>query len=292
MNIKPMQSAIFLNRQEVDTKTISSFDGTKIFYRISKGAGLPVLLIHGLSGSSSAFNYIFDYLSNRNMYVIAMDLRGHGMSGEEKAGRYLIRSYSEDVNEILKNEGIDRVNLVGHCFGGIVVQDFIRDYHDKVNKIILISTVVNTKDKLNFKINRLLLPILYFITSLNPAKSFRVKRYEHNDYNKYKKDNDWYLPRLLRDWYITSFPVVLKTLKNLLKIDYSDELSKLKCETLIIHGKKDSIFHYKNAYSINRLVENSELMFFDDGLHTIPLQKKYHIETVIFKYFNTQPGIS
>lgn len=269
-------------------RTVDSFDGTRIHYGISEGSGIPIVLLHGLSGSSSAFNYIFEYLSNRNVFVITPDLRGHGLSGEDKSGRYMIKSYAEDINKILEKENITRVNLVGHCFGGIVVQEFIRNYQDKVNQIMLISTVACTRNKLNFKISRAFIPVLYFIVSLNPARQFRKKRYEQNDYEKYKKPNDWYLPRLVRDWYITSLPIVLKTLKHILSVDYTEVLAKEKCRVMIIHGKKDSIFNYKNAYCINKLLENSEIMFFDDGLHTIPLQKKYHLENIIFEYFKVK----
>ena len=69
-------------------------DETTINFTDTAGDGPPVLLIHGITESSAAWEPIIEPLAPSHR-VIAMDLRGHGRSA--KANRYDLEVRAGDV---------------------------------------------------------------------------------------------------------------------------------------------------------------------------------------------------
>ena len=99
-----------------------------------------VLLIHGLGGSIRTWKYQIEDLKEYN--VIAVDLEGHGDSEFEKRSRLLTRSAS-DINSILEEEHIDKVNVIALSLGTLVAMEFAYLYKEKVNSIVLAGFVLN-----------------------------------------------------------------------------------------------------------------------------------------------------
>jgi len=56
--------------------------GADIFVRQSAGRGLPVLMLHGSGASHLAFRRQFESPLADKFRLIAMDLPGHGLSGD------------------------------------------------------------------------------------------------------------------------------------------------------------------------------------------------------------------
>lgn len=99
--------------------SIQAADQTSISFTDSGGDGACVLLVHGITESSSAWDPITDRLSDDHR-VITMDLRGHGDSGT--AGRYDLEAMAGDVVAVAVHLGVlGEVHLVGHSLGGAVV---------------------------------------------------------------------------------------------------------------------------------------------------------------------------
>lgn len=81
------------------------------------GDGLPLLLLHGLSGNLYAFRSLFPVLANQ-WSIYALDLRGHGKS--DRAESYKIHDYMPDVTSFIRNQIKDPVVIFGHSFGGML----------------------------------------------------------------------------------------------------------------------------------------------------------------------------
>lgn len=105
------------------------------------GAGTPLLLIHGLSGSSSWWRHNLESLT-ANHRVIAIDLVGFGrnrrfrnsrlpLSLEELAG-VVVRFVEEHVKE--------PVHLVGHSMGGQIAIHVAANRPDLLRSLTLVST--------------------------------------------------------------------------------------------------------------------------------------------------------
>jgi pimeloyl-ACP methyl ester carboxylesterase len=88
-----------------------------VLYYVEAGAGPPVLLLHGLFGSSGNLRGLAQALSARYR-VIAADLRNHGRSPHADSMSYA--EMAGDLLELLDRLEIARATLIGHSMGGKV----------------------------------------------------------------------------------------------------------------------------------------------------------------------------
>jgi pimeloyl-ACP methyl ester carboxylesterase len=84
-------------------------------------AGSPLLLIHGVTGSSATWWRIGPALAATGRLIIAPDLPGHGLTGGWK-GRHRFRETAADLREFCRALEIDHQELevVGHSWGAMV----------------------------------------------------------------------------------------------------------------------------------------------------------------------------
>ncbi|MCV7380812.1 alpha/beta hydrolase [Mycobacterium alsense] len=99
------------------TTTVISPDGTVIGYE-SVGAGPPLLLVHGSTGTRARWRAVTSALAQRYT-VHAMDRRGRGLSTAE-AGPYSLGREAEDVAAVAAAVG-GNVYVVGHSYGALAV---------------------------------------------------------------------------------------------------------------------------------------------------------------------------
>ena len=103
----------------------------------------PLLFLHGGPG----YNCVTfeattaQKLADKGFYVIVYDRRGEGRSPDTSA-QFTFRETFDDLNSILLSLKLDKVNLIGHSFGGIVATLYAEKYPEKVNSIILVSAPV------------------------------------------------------------------------------------------------------------------------------------------------------
>ena len=84
-------------------------------YGDGDGGAPPLLLIHGLFGSSANWHGIARRLAISRR-VLVPDLRGHGRS--PCVERLSYPDMAQDLNALLDAEGIDQAAIVGHSMGG------------------------------------------------------------------------------------------------------------------------------------------------------------------------------
>ncbi|TDC52536.1 alpha/beta hydrolase [Actinomadura sp. KC345] len=80
------------------------------------GDGSPVVLLHGLGGTLLHWDEVAPLLTGAHR-VLAMDLRGHGLSGD---GPWEWNAVLDDVQAVIDHLGLDAPLLVGHSIGGMV----------------------------------------------------------------------------------------------------------------------------------------------------------------------------
>jgi pimeloyl-ACP methyl ester carboxylesterase len=98
--------------------TARSADGISIAYEV-QGAGTPALaFVHGWSCDRTYWRHQLPDFAQRHV-VVAVDLAGHGGSGEGRA-EYTMPAYGKDVAAVANELGLDEIVLVGHSMGGDV----------------------------------------------------------------------------------------------------------------------------------------------------------------------------
>lgn len=82
----------------------------------------PILLVHGVTSESATFWRIGPALAASRRYVVAVDLPGHGATGQWQ-GRHRFADTAADLVAFIRAAGLERPGLavLGHSWGGMVV---------------------------------------------------------------------------------------------------------------------------------------------------------------------------
>ena len=117
----------------------------------------PVLVfLHGWGGSGRYWRSTAEAMSDRYDCLI-YDLRGFGRSkiidGDELSA-YSLKSYADDLDELLKTLQIERVSVVAHSMGCSIATYFLDDWGDRIDQCILTCGGV-------FKFNAIIFGIFY-----------------------------------------------------------------------------------------------------------------------------------
>jgi len=109
-------------------------------YETRTGAGTPVVLLHGLSGSSRWWSRNVDALAARHL-VAAVDLIGFGRNRRFSGLPLLLPSFSEMTALLarwLETFG-EPVHLVGHSMGGQIAIELASERPDLVRSLVLVN---------------------------------------------------------------------------------------------------------------------------------------------------------
>lgn len=100
------------------------------------GEGEPLLIIHGLFGSSDNWRSMARYFS-KFFQVISLDLRNHGQSPHSEQQDFSLMA--EDVKAVCDSLGISKAHILGHSLGGKVAMQFAAYYPQSVNKLVVVD---------------------------------------------------------------------------------------------------------------------------------------------------------
>ena len=107
-----------------------------------EGNGSPVLLIHGLGGSSLGEWYQVGQKLATEHHVIMIDHRNHGLA-PQIAQRYSIEDVADDLAAVLDTLGVGAVDAVGYSMGGAIAQALVHRHPGRVRKLVLIATLMS-----------------------------------------------------------------------------------------------------------------------------------------------------
>ncbi len=103
------------------------------------GAGLPLVLLHGFTGSITSWKPHIPIFEKR-FQTIAVDLLGHGSSDSPADPmRYRMERCVEDLISIFEQLGLEQVSLLGYSMGGRVALHVAAAHPDRVHTLVLES---------------------------------------------------------------------------------------------------------------------------------------------------------
>lgn len=119
---------------------LTTADGRTLAYR-RVGSG-PTLVCHGGGPGFSAL-YLGDLGGlDRRLELVLLDPRGTGRSDRPDDPRaYAIQDYVDDLEELRRHLGFERINLFGHSHGGIVAMAYAATHPARLERLILASTL-------------------------------------------------------------------------------------------------------------------------------------------------------
>jgi len=90
--------------------------------------GRPIVFIHGISQCGMAWSRQLNSDLADTFRLVAVDLRGHGLSGNPPGIYGDSRMWADDVHAVIRALDLDHPVLCGWSYGPLVILDYIRHY--------------------------------------------------------------------------------------------------------------------------------------------------------------------
>lgn len=247
-----------------------------------KGAGPPLVLLHGMGGSLEWWEYNLDFFSSKYR-TIAFDFPGFGFSS--KSGI----DFSEDAAPNFMVSFLDvfqlsKASLIGNSMGGLFAFLTAANQPDRVDRLVLVDSVgFGLKLSLPLRLGTV---FPFGELALCVRNDLTAKIFLDRLFYDSKKIPLHLIPTVLKIFNLPQTRKVclqflrsgvnLKGLKEKIWLEVMDKASSLPHKTLIIWGKNDKVAPLDQASTGKSLIKNSQLHVFERCGH-LP-QVEWHKE--------------
>ncbi len=213
------------------------------------------VFLHGFGGQAAQWNYQVQKYSLENR-VIALDLRGHGLSDAPSSGYDMQQAITdiETALTLLKVKG--KFVLVGHSFGGAWATEYALKNPDRVERLVLIATAGEFK----------LQPLFRFGLSL-PNWLLQV------------------IGPFTRKW-LSAPAAVLKKIyyQNMSRWNGWERLKSLTVPALVIRGHRDVVFERSRFARVTESIPGAEDADIGVSGHMVMLERREAVNRAIDRF--------
>lgn len=241
------------------------------------GQGYPILILHGLYGSSDNWITIGRELA-KYLEVYLIDMRNHGQSEHSPTHNY--QSMSADIYEFIITNNINKPAIIGHSMGGKAALEFAYRYPMHIHKLIIADIaprnyLIDKDLPENMENHEQIISILSAI-NLNLYKGRDEIDQELTKFIHDRKLRAFLLKNISRttsnffEWKI-NLPAIEKNLENILKgIDY--DATKLKgikyrFPVLFVKGKNSDYISTNDIENIKEIFVYSKFSEIENAGH-------------------------
>lgn len=122
-------------------------NGGVLLYFKSVGRGPPLVVVHGGPGASHDYLLPYLYRLASSYRLVFIDERGSGRSPRlEDTSQYTVEKMADDVEAVRSALQLGKIALLGHSYGGVVVQAYAFKYQQNLSHLILGSTFSSTRE--------------------------------------------------------------------------------------------------------------------------------------------------
>jgi pimeloyl-ACP methyl ester carboxylesterase len=211
-----------------------------------------------------------EFLS-KGFKVITYDLRGFGNSSIPNNSKY---SHVDDLKELLKHLGVDRVSIIGHSFGSAIAVDFTLKYPKMVDKIVLIAPSLSGY----YSENKLWEELREF-GKKGDTESIREEILSHKMFKNLRNENKELIQRIIRDYKAWHF--LHRDPRE--DRDAMNRLRELNLPVKIIMGSEDSDIQ-KEVIEKLRKDANAKIEIIEDSGHMVNLEKPHIVNNLISSF--------
>jgi pimeloyl-ACP methyl ester carboxylesterase len=230
------------------------------------GAGEPLLLIMGMSGTARHWGDPFLNALRQDFEVIVFDHRGVGDSTPLQ-GAITISDMAADAAGLLAAIGVEAAHVTGISMGGMVAQELALTYPQRVRTLTLGCTYCGGPGS-SLAGPDVVQRLTEAMMSGDRERALEVG-WEVNVSPTMAADEAAKLRFLeLGRSNAVAVPVVMAQMQAILGHDTSARLPGIEMPTLVIHGTLDQMVPVENGRLIASLVPGAQLEIFDDVGHT------------------------
>lgn len=119
----------------------------------SRGAGEPIVLVHGAFTSSHLWQDLLPRLPKGHR-VLVLDLLGHGRSDPPRLAQMTLAGHAERLAALLDVMGVSAATLVGHGFGAAISARVAMMHPARVTRLGLVNPTLLTPDPRDARVSR------------------------------------------------------------------------------------------------------------------------------------------
>jgi non-heme chloroperoxidase len=229
-------------------------------------------------------------LPARGVRVVAMDLRGFGMSTKTWEGLDY-DTWASDVGRVISILGLKNATLAGFSMGGAIAAHYVATSGDpRITKLALLAAPV---------------PRLQAAADFPegvPAEAISaIIEAEHGDLAKAKSDfsRNFFATEVspeLGRWYDqmglqAPSRSTVRGFEELRDRDLRSEIARIDIPTRIFHGVNDRIVPFAIGQAQSRLIKNAQLVPFEHGGHGFCYEERDRLNDELEKFVNEGPEI-
>jgi 3-oxoadipate enol-lactonase len=224
-----------------------------------RGAGPPLLLIHGVMITGEMFEPVLAQLATQHR-VIVPDLRGHGRS-RMLPPPYTVAQLAADLVGVLDQLGVSSTAVLGYSQGGAVAQQFVLDYPERCERLVLGCTYAFNRGSFRERIEGHLVPL--FIRALGMPRF--AKLILSQGMKNLSSERAAWVQGLIAE---QDDALMVQAWRAAMAFDSRLRLSEIKCPTLVIAGAHDAAVPFYHAEQLHDGIAGSELVSVPDADHT------------------------
>lgn len=253
-----LAGAIHLSRR------VTRVAGTDVHYQVA-GQGEPVVLVHGLSGSSHWWIRNLPALADRYI-VYLVDLPGFGAMSRFP-GQLMLSELATWLLQWMDAVRLDRVRLIGHSMGGAIAIQCAAQHPDAISHLALAAPAAIPVGHLTLL--SYVPPLVEAVAAMTPS----------------------FLPILAYDALRAGPRTLLRMSRDLLTHDVRDELRQVTAPTLLMWGRRDSLVPPSLGHQMRQEIAHAELHILDGAGHVVMYDRPATFNRAVLAFFAGQPTI-
>lgn len=258
---------------------------------IGKSGGIPLIAVNGGPG------FGHDYLTDAPVWkamaeqrtIIFYDQRGTGRSPKaSRASDLTVAGMVEDLEGLRRELKVDRIDLLGHSWGGILSLAYAVRYPQHVAHIVVVGSGDPKPAEHEFLFDKLYPELMATIPN-DPSPAGQMGCVTLDAYEKmsyYDQRNR--LPEKPNAGGGFSSEVCTAVMLDAMKLDLYPALRQLKVPTLVTNGRFDANVAPTVAYKISRAISGSKLVYFERSGHSPFIEEPGRFKIEIERFLDSK----
>lgn len=246
--------------------------GRRLYYYAAgtRGAGEPVLLLHGFPASSYLWSNVVRCMPD-GYRLIVLDQLGYGRSDRPDGAALSVSAHAQRALDVLDVLQVPRACIVGHGLGGAVAQWMAVHAPERVTRLALVSSVgLSAWPAWRTRVAQFARPVARLLpASLVAGQAYAalLRGFDDRDEGRHALD------QFLRPF---AQPLGRDPLLAHLAALRPDEtatldLGAIRAPTAIVHGARDPFVPVSMARALQRAIPAASLDVLSEGRHYLPL---------------------
>ncbi len=275
--------------------------GVSLYYEvIGNGGGTPLFVANGGPG----FDHAYLHLSNAwdtlatNRRVVLYDQRGNGRSSKLKSGQSCtLRDQIEDLEALRVHIGADRIDLLGHSWGGYLVMAYAARYPQHIEHLLIVDSAAPKWSDTVFLFKDIFPDVVEredaqtFASDMGDANAAKVALKEYLSMLFYSPEKRNAALAQMTD--VDENREINQAInRDLQRFDLNPELPKFHFPTAVLTGRYDINVAPAVAYKIHRAIPGSTFVVFDKSGHMPFYEEADKFVETVNSFLSAQSGVS